>query len=120
MTVRRIVPDLYTPDREASRRFFVEGIGLELAMDMEFITTFAAPGARQVQISVLTADPSGLAPDYSIEVDDPDSCAARLDAAGFEIVYPLTVEPWGVRRFFVRDPAGKLANILSHQEVGLP
>lgn len=114
MTVRRIVPDLYTDDKEASRRFFVEGIGLEVAMDLSFITTFASPAAREVQISVLTADPSGLAPDYSIEVEDADACAARLAALGCAIVYPLTDEPWGVRRFFVRDPAGKLANILSH------
>jgi hypothetical protein len=25
-------------------------------------------------------------------------------------------EPWGVRRFFVRDPLGKLVNILQHEE----
>jgi hypothetical protein len=26
----------------------------------------------------------------------------------------LTAEAWGVRRFFVRDPNGKVLNILSH------
>lgn len=31
-----------------------------------------------------------------------------------DVAYPLTDEPWGVRRFYVRDPAGKLLNILSH------
>ena len=30
------------------------------------------------------------------------------------IAYPLADEPWGVRRFFVRDPFGKLVNIVSH------
>jgi catechol 2,3-dioxygenase-like lactoylglutathione lyase family enzyme len=115
VTVRRIVPDLYTADRQASRRFFVDGIGLGVAMDLPFITTFASPLSPEVQISVLTADPTGLAPDYSIEVDDADACAARMAALGCEIVYPLTNEPWGVRRFFVRDPAGKLANVLSHR-----
>jgi hypothetical protein len=29
-------------------------------------------------------------------------------------VHPLTDEPWGVRRFFVRDPSGSVLNILSH------
>ncbi|HYN27676.1 MAG TPA: glyoxalase, partial [Burkholderiales bacterium] len=24
-------------------------------------------------------------------------------------------EPWGVRRFYVRDPFGKLINILQHE-----
>ena len=34
--------------------------------------------------------------------------------AGDEIVHPLTDEPWGVRRFFVRDPDGNVVNVLSH------
>ena len=54
-------------------------------------------------------------PDLSIEVDDVDEVyAARRVAAGFEITYAITDEPWGVRRFFVRDPFGKIVNILSH------
>ena len=39
----------------------------------------------------------------------------RPKRAGYEIVHPLTDEPWGVRRFFVRDPNGKVVNILSHR-----
>ena len=30
-------------------------------------------------------------------------------------VYPLTDEPWGVRRFFTRDPNGVVVNVLSHR-----
>jgi hypothetical protein len=29
-------------------------------------------------------------------------------------VYPLTNEPWGVRRFFVTDPNGIVINVMSH------
>lgn len=36
------------------------------------------------------------------------------DLAGTEIVHPLTTEEWGVRRFFYRDPAGRVANVGSH------
>ncbi len=25
-------------------------------------------------------------------------------------------KPWGVRRFYVRDPFGKLVNIISHEQ----
>ena len=39
---------------------------------------------------------------------------ARATALGLDIVYPLTNEPWGVRRFFTRDPFGTIVNILSH------
>jgi catechol 2,3-dioxygenase-like lactoylglutathione lyase family enzyme len=35
---------------------------------------------------------------------------------GFEIVHPLTTEPWGMRRFFVRAPDGNLINITSHKD----
>ena len=35
-------------------------------------------------------------------------------ASGAEIVHPVTTEPWGVRRFFVRDPDGNVVNVLSH------
>ena len=37
---------------------------------------------------------------------------------GLEIVYPLTDEPWGVRRFFVRDPDGTVINVAQHVSVG--
>ena len=35
---------------------------------------------------------------------------------GYEIVYPLTKEAWGLRRFFVRAPDGTVINITSHPE----
>lgn len=34
----------------------------------------------------------------------------------YEIVYPLTTEPWGLRRFFVRAPDGNVLNIVHHHE----
>ena len=40
--------------------------------------------------------------------------APASKAAGVEIVYDITNEPWGVRRFFMRDPFGNIINILSH------
>jgi SdpI/YfhL protein family len=33
---------------------------------------------------------------------------------GLNIVYPLTNEPWGVRRFFVTDPNGIVINVMCH------
>jgi hypothetical protein len=39
-------------------------------------------------------------PDVSVQVDDEDACHAAAVQAGTEIVYPLTLEPWDVRRFF--------------------
>ena len=54
--------------------------------------------------------------DVSIEVDDVDNVHARAVAAGADIVYPLTDESWGLRRFFVRDPNGAIINVTQHEE----
>jgi catechol 2,3-dioxygenase-like lactoylglutathione lyase family enzyme len=70
-----------------------------------------------VQLSFMTEGGSGTpVPDLSIEVDDLDAALARVKKAMLPIEYGPIVEPWGVRRFFVRDPFGKLVNILSHTD----
>jgi uncharacterized glyoxalase superfamily protein PhnB len=52
---------------------------------------------------------------YQEILDDVDYAYAKMKEAGFTIAYNLTDEPWGVRRFYVRDPFGKLVNILAHR-----
>ncbi len=44
-----------------------------------------------------------------------DDVYQRAKPLGLEIVYELTDEPWGVWRFYLTDPAGKLLNVLSHR-----
>ena len=62
---------------------------------------------------------SGTAvPDMSIEVDNLEEALMRVRKAGIAIEYGPTTEPWGVRRFYVRDPFGKLINILQHEQRG--
>jgi catechol 2,3-dioxygenase-like lactoylglutathione lyase family enzyme len=40
---------------------------------------------------------------------------ARIKDANIPVEYGPKSEPWGVRRFYVRDPFGKLINILQHE-----
>jgi catechol 2,3-dioxygenase-like lactoylglutathione lyase family enzyme len=109
------MPDFQTQDPAASGAFYAEVLGLEVVMDLGWIVTFAAPDNPTAQISVMRQDASAsVQPDVSIEVDDVDAAHAAAQRLGCEIVHPLTDEPWGVRRFFVRDPNGKVLNILSH------
>jgi catechol 2,3-dioxygenase-like lactoylglutathione lyase family enzyme len=120
MSVKRIVPNLHTTDPGASRVFYEDVLGLEVAMDFGWIVTFLAPGNSSTQISVMSHDESApIPPDVSIEVDDVDAVHAQVERLGYEIVHPLTDEPWGVRRFFVRDPggSGRVLNVLSHKSV---
>jgi catechol 2,3-dioxygenase-like lactoylglutathione lyase family enzyme len=119
VSVRRIVPDLHaTGDPAASRELYVDVLGLEVAMDHGWIVTYTAPAAPdRTQLSVMREDASApVTPDVSIEVDDVDAAHAAAVDRGFEILHPLTDEPWGVRRFFVRDPAtGAVLNVLAHR-----
>ena len=64
--------------------------------------------------------PSGeqMRPYLSIEVEDVDAAHAAAVSRGYEVVHPLTDEPWGVRRFFVVEPGGLVLNILGHTPLG--
>jgi len=115
MGVRRVVPDLASQSLETAKAFYSEVLGLEPVMDHGWITTLADPAHPGAQVSLMTHDDTApVIPDVSIEVDDVDACHAAALRTGAEIVHPLSDEPWGVRRFFVRDPDGNVINILSH------
>lgn len=115
MKVKRIVANVSTKKLSAAKRFYQGVLGLELLMDMDWIVTYGSNTKMTVQISFMSQGGSGAkVPDLSIEVDDVDEAHRRMKKARFKIEYALTDEPWGVRRFFVRDPLGNLVNILSH------
>jgi catechol 2,3-dioxygenase-like lactoylglutathione lyase family enzyme len=115
MTIKRIVPNIKSDCPKRSREFYVDFLGLEIAMDMDEIITFASPSNPTAQLSVVRSDKSGAPhPSVSLEVTDVDEIHAKAIAQGIKIVYPLTDEPWGVRRFFVIDPNGVVINVLSH------
>jgi len=86
-------------------------------MDMEWIVTFSSRSNPTAQVSLVAAatraEPHA---DISVEVSDVDACHDAAVRQAFAIVYPLTDEPWGVRRFFVRDPDGTIVNVLSHKK----
>ncbi len=117
MTVRRIVANIATADPRSASAFYGEILGMDIVMDHGWIVTFASEERAITQISFASEGGFGTPiPDLSIEVDDLDVVLQRITAANIPLVYGPTVEPWGVRRFFVRDPFGRLLNILSHAE----
>jgi uncharacterized glyoxalase superfamily protein PhnB len=115
MGIRRIVPDFQASDPKAGAEFYADVLGMEVVMDLDWVVTYADPGNPSAQINAMREDASApVVPDASIEVDDVDSAYEAAQHLGAEIVHPLTEEPWGVRRFFVRDPNGRVLNVLSH------
>ena len=116
MQVRRIVPNIAAHEVDRAKAFYCDLLGLAVVMDHGWIVTFAAEGGSAApQLSVATEGGSGTAvPDLSIEVDDLEAVHAKVVAAGLPVEYGPANEPWGVRRFYVRDPFGRLLNILTH------
>lgn len=116
MSIKRIVPNTESQSPEKSVGFYKEFLGLKVAMDMEWIITFISESNPTSQISVIRNEVTNVPhPDVSIEVDDVDQMFIKAKEQNIEIVYPITDESWGVRRFFVKDPNGKVINILSHR-----
>jgi len=115
MAVKRIVLNIAADRLSDAQAFYGDLLGMEIVMDQGWIMTFASDGVARPQVSIACEGGSGTpVPDISIEVDHVDEVYRRARAGALEIPYELTDEPWGVRRFYVRDPFGKLVNILSH------
>jgi len=118
MVVKRIVANIAAADVKAAKAFYGDILGLDLVMDHGWIVTFAAPANEaQPQISIATQGGSGTpVPDLSVEVDNFEEVIQRAKASGVKLEYGPAHEPWGVKRFYLRDPFGRLINILSHEE----
>jgi catechol 2,3-dioxygenase-like lactoylglutathione lyase family enzyme len=115
MTVRRIKPNVLSDRFDESRAFYTDVIGLDEGEGMDWIMFFGTD-QREVQLSVMKLDiKAHVHPDISIEVDDVDDVHTRARLSGAEIVYPLTDEDWGLRRFFLRDPNGVVINVMQHR-----
>ncbi|MEC0231085.1 VOC family protein [Paenibacillus alba] len=117
MKVTRIVANIETQDVQEAKKFYQDILGLDILMDHGWIATYGSSEEMSVQVSFASQGGSGTpTPDLSIEVDDVDAALTRMREAGIPILYGPVNEPWGVRRFYVRDPFGKLINILAHVE----
>lgn len=115
MTVKRIVADVEVGEIATAQSFYGDVLGLDVLMDQGWIVTFGSAEQMRVQISFMTEGGSGApTPDMTIEVDDLDGVLSRIETRGIAIEYGPVEEPWGVRRFFVRDPFGKLVNVMEH------
>ena len=100
---------------EESRAFYAGFLGLKVAMDMGWIITLVSPDNPTSQISLVEeSKPAAPYLSLSIEVADVDSMYKRANEMLIPIVYPITNEEWGVRRFFVQDPNGVVINLLGH------
>ena len=119
MNIRRVVPDIPTNRMDESLKFYVDFLGFQVAMDMKWIVTVVSPSNITAQINLLqdqSAIPSQPPQALSIEVADVDAMYAKAVELRMQVIYPLTDEPWGVRRFHVLDPNGVIINVMMHSK----
>ncbi|WP_304454578.1 VOC family protein [Nocardiopsis sp. YSL2] len=115
MSVRRVMPIVRSEAARDNREFYGL-LGFEEVMNHGWIMTLASPTQPAAQVSFMAEDRTApVVPDMSVEVDDVDAAYAIMRERGAEIVHPLQDEEWGVRRFFVRDPSGRVVNVLEHR-----
>jgi catechol 2,3-dioxygenase-like lactoylglutathione lyase family enzyme len=116
LKVKRIVSNIEASTLEKAASFYTDIFGLELLMDHGWIRTYGSNQEMSVQISFATEGGAGTSvPDLSIEVDDIETALEKVSDANIPIEYGPENEPWGVRRFYIRDPFGKLINVLQHE-----
>jgi catechol 2,3-dioxygenase-like lactoylglutathione lyase family enzyme len=115
MAVRRIMPYHESSDFEATRGFYTRVLGLHEAT---FGGGYIGFGSGQAQVLFAPPGSEPLLPDMGVDVDSREAVDAAHAAAlraGHEVIYGPVDEPWGVRRFFVRDPNGVVISVLAHE-----
>ena len=117
MRVVRVTVDLTVPDLAEAASFYTDFLGLQHEdMGLDWVHRYVEPGTGE-HVQLLTADAS--APEnaaVTLKVDDVDAFHDEAVRRGYEIVHPMTDEPWGIRRFFVRAPDGTVFNVARHRE----
>lgn len=119
ITVRALAP---------LRDFYTRHLGFSVGFESDwFLWLKTEPAAGQAPASLgfmLDSHPStplgpevfsGLGMILTFEVADAAAEARRAVQAGLPLAYPVTDEPWGQRRFMLRDPAGILIDIVEQR-----
>ena len=130
MSVPRLLsayPLVTTPHLAACRDFHQRHFGFEVVFEASWFVLLARPAEEgTVSLAFMTPDHPSRPPGpevfggqgllLTLQTDDARTAAARLQAAGVELSYPLTREPWGQLRCQVRDPSGLVLDIVEQVE----
>ncbi|MCV7352615.1 VOC family protein [Mycobacterium parmense] len=117
MRVTPVTANLRTADIESAKGFYTDYLGLrDEEFNMGWVARYSTP-RHEASVQLVTRDASAREdPVISVHTDDVEGAYAEARERGYEIMHPLTTEPWGVRRFFVRAPGGHVINVVGHQD----
>ena len=115
MDVIRLMTNLPVPDIDSAKGFYTDYLGLhDEEFNLGWVARYSSADRRAI-VQLVTRDETAPVDSVaSVHTRDVEAAYEEAQRLGYEIVYPLTVEPWGVRRFFVRAPDGNVFNIVAH------
>jgi catechol 2,3-dioxygenase-like lactoylglutathione lyase family enzyme len=114
--VTGLTANLPVGDIDTARGFYTDYLGLSVEdFNLGWVARFRSEDGR-ASVQLVTGDATSPEDSViSVHVgNDVDEAYAEAQRRGYEIVHPLTDEPWGIRRFFVRAPDGNVINIAGH------
>lgn len=118
MRVTRVFANLPVADIAAARDFYTHYLGLSVEdFNLGWVARYQSPDGN-AGVQLVTRDATSPQ-DSVISVavgGDVDEAYEEAKLRGYEIVHPLTKEPWGVRRFLVRAPDGNVINVVNHSD----
>jgi catechol 2,3-dioxygenase-like lactoylglutathione lyase family enzyme len=118
MRVTGINANLAVADIASARGFYADYLGLSVEeFNLGWVARFRTPGG-EASVQLVTGDATAPSDSViSVHVGSGvDDAYAEAKRRGYEIVYQLTEEEWGPRRFFVRAPDGNVINLVNHSD----
>jgi catechol 2,3-dioxygenase-like lactoylglutathione lyase family enzyme len=111
---------------QGSRDFYLRHFAMVVIFEASWVVMLANGSAGRICLGLMSQDhPSsprgpevfdGRGMIMTFQVENVADLYARLKQADAPLVYDLTEEPWGQRRFMTRDPSGILIDVVEHIE----
>jgi catechol 2,3-dioxygenase-like lactoylglutathione lyase family enzyme len=116
-----------TPDPPASRKLYVDALGLPLAGDGDYVHSDEIAGCKHFGVWPLSQAAQACfgapewpaerpVPQVSVEFDVESveavaNAAGELSDAGYELLHPVREEPWGQTLVRLQSPEGAIVGI---------
>lgn len=122
MDIQPSYPVVVTDHIDACRDFYVRNFGFKVVFESTWFIYLESSGERPVAVAFMTSDHPSHPPGperfigegmfLTLQVADARKEHDRLQQAGTRIAYALADEPWGQRRFGLRDPSGMWVDVV--------
>ena len=125
MKIRDRYPIVVTEHKVACRDFWQRHFGLNVLFDSDWFVLLGDQQQGSVVAFMSPDHPSappgpetfgGLGLCLEIKVEDAREALADFQASGGQAEYPLSDEPFGQRRFGLRDPSGLWVDVVEQIE----